>query len=139
MEQQPFYMDQIIVYKKGEETPMLISSHIPAGKDVEFNERMVYPEGIWNVLKLTFKVNAPVKGVVCHRKVYKLGICVNTEDEPIGDFEPREEPYFHLFPEVETPSGFFVRGMFNVVLKFTDATGNTIYTIKYPFEIVKKV
>lgn len=96
------------------------------------------PEGIWNHLAFAFYVkNAPIKGLRCQRKVYKLSICVNTEDVVLGDFEPRDEIYVHHFADMETPKGFFVRGKFECQLLFLDDSNNKLFTIRYPFQIVK--
>lgn len=65
----PFYMDQIIVHKRGSDEPMQVSKHIPPGRNVQFDQSLKYPEGTWNILTLTFKVSKPLKGVVCHRKI----------------------------------------------------------------------
>ena len=98
----------------------------------------ILPEGIWNHLAFSFYVkNAPIKKLRCQRKVYKLSLCVNTEDVVLGDFEPRDEIYEHHFADMETPKGFFVRGKFECQLLFTDENDNKLFKIKYPFQIVK--
>ena len=98
----------------------------------------ILPEGIWNHLAFTFYVkDAPIKQLRCKRKVYKGALPVNTEDVVLGDFEPKDEPYTHHFADMETPSGWIVRGKFSCQLLFTDESKRELFKIKYPFQIVK--
>ena len=138
MSAQPVWIEHLVCYKKGEDVPMYKSPVIPANNQVKLTEGAKYPEGIISIFEIQFRVAAPIKGLVCHRKVYKLGICVNTEDTNLGDFEPSDELLTYKFPETETPSGFFVRGGFEINLQLTDSDNKLLYQIKYPFEIVKK-
>ena len=138
MSAQPVWIEYLICSKKGQDEPLYKSSAIPAGDNVKLKEGPRLPEGIINVFEIQFRIAAPIKGLVCRRKVYKMGICVNTEDTNLGDFEPKDELFTFKFPEVETPSGFFVRGSFEASLQLVDAENKVLYQIKYPFEIVKK-
>lgn len=114
------------------------SPEIPEQPHVDLNTGAIYNEGIRSYLQVTFSVSAPIRKLVCQRKVYKGPLCVNKDDTEMGDFDPREDPYEFNFAPIDTPSGFFVRGKFSILLNFVDENSNLQFAISYPFEIVDK-
>ena len=94
-------------------------------------------EGSFSLNAIYFKINKPIRKLTCRRKVYKVGLCVNTSEDVLGNFEPSDEMHFHKFDDMETPKGFFVRGKLELQLDFVDETKKTLFTLNYAIDIVK--
>jgi len=75
-------------------------------------------EGSTQTETLHFKVLLPVTNLSRKICTYKTGMCVHTGVEPMGNFEPREEPYELTYKPNPVPSGWHVRGAYKLVTEF---------------------
>jgi len=100
--------------------------------------RFALVEGTQQTETLHFRV---LKRVTQLRKVVmtsKIGLLVDTTAHPLGDFDPREEPYAFTFPRSEVPEGFFVRGHYTQAVLFESAEGPALLPTANQFEILAR-
>ena len=111
---------------------------------IEFDPRVARRAGYTMKEGLTFRTNVRfyvqreiVTGLRYISHVKRMGVRVYEANEVMGSFAPRMEPYEHLLPEEEVPSGFLGRGSYTAKTKLIDDDGNIHCEIDHSFEVIK--
>lgn len=96
------------------------------------------PEGTKYRQTLQFEVKGrKLKNFRLHQEFKKAGITVRTRDLEFGEYEESEEPLTVDYPEDETPSGFFARGVVHATSMYYDGD-ELLISHDWTLEIVKK-
>ncbi|KAG4090844.1 immunoglobulin E-set [Neocallimastix lanati (nom. inval.)] len=107
---------------------------IPTLKD----NSIVIKEGVTYKLKITFKIqHEVVSGLKYIHVVKRKGIKVDRDEEMIGSFGPKLEPYEKTFPAEVAPSGLISRGHYTVKSRFIDDDNVCHLEFEWSFDIKK--
>jgi Rho GDP-dissociation inhibitor len=99
---------------------------------------MTIKEGVEYKLKIKFKIqHEVVSGLKYIHVVKRKGIKVDRDEEMIGSFGPKLEPYEKKFAAEVAPSGFISRGHYTVKSRFIDDDNVCHLEFEWSFDIKK--